>query len=152
MTKNKVDEILQSGIHGPKELKPEERKRFLGTIRERVEGALTAGEVYQKKGHKEIESWITTVKKGEMLLNGDIDYAYLSPYIQLAIKHHLPYTIVENQEADTNIGLVVTHADAVDKPQIGLDDIQKEKKKSHSTSPKQGLLSKIKRKLFKNKK
>lgn len=142
MKKSKVDEILENGMYGPKEIKREERRKYLGTIRERIEGTLTTGQIYQKKGYKEVESWISDVKDGEMLLNGDLDYTFLSPYIQLAIQYHFPYTIVENQDKETNIGLVIAHFQAVDKEEIGLAE---QLKQGTSSPPAFSLFQSVKK-------
>ena len=45
MVKNEVDEYLQQGIYGIKEIKPEERKKYLGTLRERVIAVLYQSQV-----------------------------------------------------------------------------------------------------------
>ena len=39
--KSTLEEYLEQGIHGKKEINPEERRKFLGTIRERIVIALT---------------------------------------------------------------------------------------------------------------
>ncbi|HZG73782.1 MAG TPA: YueI family protein [Chondromyces sp.] len=147
MKKPNVEDYVQNGIYGTKQLKPEERKKFLGTFRERIEGVLTTRQVYQRKAENEVDKWLSKVKDGQLLLNGDIDYSYLSPYIKLANRHSLPYTIVENQHTDTDIGLVLAHADAVDKENIWYEEkpnyVKEEKKKN-------GLWTKIK-KTFKKK-
>ncbi|MDO7488647.1 DUF1694 domain-containing protein [Peribacillus frigoritolerans] len=36
MSRLNVEDYLEQGIHGPKEIKPGERREFLGTLRERV--------------------------------------------------------------------------------------------------------------------
>lgn len=49
MSDEQIDLYLQQGIYGTPETKPEERNKFLGTLRERIELALTNGQVRQKK-------------------------------------------------------------------------------------------------------
>jgi len=62
----KIDDVLKEGLYGKKELKPEERKRFLGTFRERVEGALTISQVQEPDIYPEVKEWIR--KPGVRLL------------------------------------------------------------------------------------
>ncbi|WP_316252510.1 DUF1694 domain-containing protein [Bacillus aquiflavi] len=50
MVKPTVDDYLQKGIYGQKEIKPDERRKFLGTLRERVIVALKQSQVREKKG------------------------------------------------------------------------------------------------------
>ena len=136
----KIDDVLKEGIYGKKELKPEERKRFLGTFRERVEGALTISQVQEPGIYPEVKEWMG--KLGiRLLLNGKIDYTHISKYIKLANDNHISYTIIQNHEAETDIGLVVAHQHAVDK-----ENIWAAKKKPASTNQKKkghGFFSKI---------
>ncbi|TKJ04058.1 DUF1694 domain-containing protein, partial [Bacillus cereus] len=51
-----------------------------------------------------------------------IAYPHLSKYIKLANEKNVPFTIVQNKDTKTPIGLVLTHATAVDKEQIYVED------------------------------
>ncbi|EHL73822.1 YueI family protein [Bacillus smithii] len=140
MVGKKIDDVLKEGLYGKKELKPEERKRFLGTFRERVEGALTISQVQEPDIYPEVKEWIR--KPGvRLLLNGKIDYSHISKYVRLANDQNISYTIIQNHEAETDIGLVVAHKHAVDKEMIWAS-----KKKPASTEQKKkknGLFSNI---------
>ncbi|OCA92680.1 DUF1694 domain-containing protein [Pseudobacillus wudalianchiensis] len=114
-------------------------REYLGTERERIEGALTAKQIYKKQGRDEVEKWISIIREGEMRLNSDLDYTYLTPYIQLAIQYQIPYLIVESDEFETNIGLVIAHAYAVDKDSIWLKDEKKIGKNSPSITLKRQI-------------
>ncbi|WP_049663041.1 DUF1694 domain-containing protein [Bacillus sp. FJAT-27231] len=114
-------------------------REYLGTERERIEGALTAKQIYKKQGRDEVEKWISIIREGEMRLNSDLDYTYLTPYIQLAIQYQIPYLIVESDEFETNIGLVIAHAYAVDKDSIWLKDEKKIGKNSPSITLKRQM-------------
>ena len=114
-------------------------KEYLGTERERIEGALTAKQIYKKQGRKEVEKWISIIREGEMRLNSDLDYTYLIPYIQLAIQYQIPYVVVDNEELETNIGLIIAHACAVDKDSIWLKDEKKLGKNSPSITLKRQI-------------
>lgn len=113
-----LEDYLQKGLHGPKETKPEERRRFLGTLRERIVIALFAEQLYEEKIYPEIEAMIKAYPRAHLLLNGSIRYQYLSPYIQIANKYHIPFTIVKNEAHNTDIGLVLTMKDAINKKEI----------------------------------
>ncbi|MFD3450042.1 YueI family protein [Microbacteriaceae bacterium 4G12] len=117
----KVEDYLQEGIYGAKEINPQEKKMFLSTFRERVELALTSGQVMQDHSYQEV---ITSLQKSsvKMYVNGNVPYTYLSKYIALANKFNVPFTIVQNKEAQTPIGLVVAHAKAIDKENIFVKD------------------------------
>lgn len=117
MTKD-IQDILQEGIHGPKEINPEERKKFLGTLRERILAVLTKSQVKESGTNSQIEELLKQNPKVKMLLNGDIDYSYLRNYIKLANSNHIPFTISSDQEHPTDIGLVLAYDYAIDKENI----------------------------------
>lgn len=56
MVNKNVEDYLQEGIYGQKQNKPEERNMYLTTLRERVEIALTIGQVMQSNVYTEVAS------------------------------------------------------------------------------------------------
>ncbi|PLT31410.1 YueI family protein [Peribacillus deserti] len=114
MSKENVDDYLQQGIYGQKELKPEEKRKFLGTYRERVIVALLVGQVAENQVYTDIEAAIKKYPQSSLLLNGEISYSHLSKYVKLANQHHIPYKVVSNLETDTDIGLVLASKNAID--------------------------------------
>jgi len=114
-----VDDYLMQGIYGKKEINPEERKRFLGTIRERIVLALTEKQIYESVIYSEVEREMLQHPNTKLLLNGKIPYDYLKKYIKIANKNNISFTIVENKEYDTDIGLVLAYEQlAIDKDEI----------------------------------
>ncbi|MEH7386199.1 YueI family protein [Bacillus sp. JJ1521] len=124
MTKPSVEDILQQGIHGAKEIKPEERKKFLGTIRERVEFALTQSQVRENKVYQEIQDTCKKKKEVHMYLNGHVDYPSLSKYVKLAGANNIEYTIVTNKDYNSDIGLVLAFGHAIDKEEIYVNKVR----------------------------
>lgn len=134
--KKDVDDYLQEGIYGAKETKPAERKRFLGSLRERIVFALTKGQVMRKKGLAELEAELKKHPDAKLLLNGNISYRFLKEYRLLADKYGVHSTSVSNREAETDIGAVLTYDHAIDKEQIFLAEKEetKEGNKSEAAS------------------
>ncbi|MBZ3760998.1 YueI family protein [Bacillus cereus] len=122
MVNKNVEDYLQEGIYGQKQNKPEERNMYLTTLRERVEIALTIGQVMQSNVYSEVAGSMRSSQSLQLLLNGSIAYPHLSKYIKLANEKNVPFTIVQNKDIETPIGLVLTHATAVDKEQIYVED------------------------------
>lgn len=118
MAKQSVDDIIMNGIKGTPEIKKDEKNKYLGTYRERVEIALSIGQLMKQTIYSEVENILKTTKNIDLLLNGDVSYQYLSKYIQIANKHHVSFSIVQNNESDTEIGLVVANKVAIDKENI----------------------------------
>ncbi|RDI41233.1 YueI family protein [Falsibacillus pallidus] len=144
MERTSVDDYIQKGIYGEKQTKPDERRKFLGTLRERIVVAITKSQVRDKNILDELDEIISSHKKAKMLLNGEMDYSYLSPFIKLANKHRLSFSIVENKQSSTDIGLILAYDHAIDKEEIYLK--QEETEQPAATEKKQSLFQKLFRK------
>ncbi|KAB7705947.1 DUF1694 domain-containing protein [Bacillus aerolatus] len=128
MSKKSVDDILQEGIYGKKEIKPEERRRFLGTLRERIVAVLLQGQVREKEVYPELIELMKKHPQAKLYLNGTLDITYLKKYIAAAEKNKLGYTVVVNKNHHTDIGLVLAYDHAIDKEEIFLVRQQKKQK------------------------
>jgi uncharacterized protein YueI len=118
LNKPSVDDVLKEGMYGPKEIKPGEKRQFLGTFRERVVIALKIGQVAEQKVYSQVEQNMKERPTAHLFLNGNISYEQLSKYVKLANKYKIEHTIVTNKEHDTEIGLVLAMDHAIDKEDI----------------------------------
>ncbi|WP_042346882.1 YueI family protein [Bacillus massiliigorillae] len=128
MSKKTVDEIIEQGIYGAKEINPDERRKFLGTLRERIVIALTASQVRANQVQPEVEDAIKNNKEAKLYVNGNVDYSYLSKYIKVAQNNNVSYTIVTNKEHNSEIGLVLAYDHAIDKEDIYINENKPEMK------------------------
>ena len=119
--KNEVDEYLQQGIHGIKEIKPEERKKYLGTLRERVIAVLYQSQVSEKEVYPEIAQFIQKHPKACLFLNGNMTDTHLSKYVELAVLHKIRYKIVFNKDYNTDLGLVLAEEEAINQENIYIE-------------------------------
>lgn len=142
MTKPSVEDYLNQGIYGPKEINPDERRKFLGTLRERVVIALTQAQVREENVYHEVIDAMKSNPKAKLLLNGNMEYPTLSKYIKLCNKYKVKYSIVTNKDHQSELGLVLAHEFAVDKKDIYVHQKKVQFEKSTS-SGKKGFLSKI---------
>ena len=147
MSKKNVDDILQEGIYGKKEINPEERRKFLGTLRERIVAALLQDQVREKEVYPELIELMKKNSQAKLYLNGSLNIAYLKKYITAAENHNLDYTIVINKNYGTDIGLVLAYDHAIDKEEIFLSKPQKPQEKKAAKKNKWSSLFKwLKRK------
>ncbi|SNT46966.1 Uncharacterized protein YueI [Bacillus sp. OK838] len=134
MSRLKVEDYLEQGIYGPKEIKPGERREFLGTLRERVVIVLKKSQVFEMNVYPEIEQMMKRHPRSNLFLNGQMDYQYLGKYIKLAISHNIPYKIVLNKDHNSDLGLVLAENNAINNEVIYIEKknqaIQVIKKKS----------------------
>ncbi|MBX0359650.1 YueI family protein [Halobacillus sp. Nhm2S1] len=118
MKKPDMEDYLQEGIYGSRQTKPGERKQYLGTLRERVLIALTKGQVMGEQGQEELEELMKSYQDAKLLLNGEVSYRFLSPYMDLAERHNIHHSTVSNQETQSEFGAVLTLDYAIEKERI----------------------------------
>ncbi|WP_244886933.1 YueI family protein [Rossellomorea vietnamensis] len=147
MSKPTIDDYLENGIYGQKQTKPDERRKFLGTLRERIVIALTQSQVREKGIYKEVQDQLKKHPDAKLLLNGNMSYTFLSKYIKLADTYHVSFSMVTNKEIETDIGLVLAYDHAIDQEEIYVKK-KSEKVMEAKSKPKKSLFSSIKKKLF----
>lgn len=113
-----MDDYLQRGFYGAKETKPAERRKFLGTIRERIVIALTQEQVRESGIYQQVEEALKGNREARLYLNGHMYYEELSKYVKVASKYHVDFTIVTNKNHQSKIGLVLAYDYAIDKDEI----------------------------------
>ncbi|PYZ98623.1 hypothetical protein CR205_08595 [Alteribacter lacisalsi] len=120
MSEEKLKEVLKQGVYGSPEIRPDERRLFLSTLRERVHLALTNRQVREQGMYREANEMMS--KSGlKMYLNGALNYPAYSNYVQAANKNGVPFTIV-NDGKDSPVGLVLASDYAVEKEHIFIED------------------------------
>ncbi|MGN7388715.1 YueI family protein [Sporosarcina sp. SAFN-015] len=143
-----IDDYIQQGMFGTKQTKPDERRKFLGTIRERIVIALTQEQVKEQGIYKQVEDAIKENKKARLYLNGNINYGVLSKYTKIASKHGVNYTFVTNKKHNSEIGLLLAYDHAINKEEIYVKKEIPTPTPQQIKNEKKGLLS-ILSKLFK---
>jgi len=116
-----VEDYLEQGIHGPKEINAGERREYLGTLRERVVIVLKRSQVFETNVYPEIEQMMKQYPRSNLFLNGQMDYQYLGKYIKLAMSHDIPYKIVLNKDHNSDLGLVLAESNAINKEEIYIE-------------------------------
>ncbi|WP_082235366.1 YueI family protein [Halobacillus massiliensis] len=143
MKKPNVDDYLQEGIYGSRQTKPAERKQYLGTLRERIVLVLTKGQVMQKQGINELSQAMKKHKDAKLLLNGKVSYRFRKPYRQIAAKNSIQHTTVSNQEAETDVGAVLTVDYAIEKEDVELKIEKVSKDEGNQEGGIKGFLSSL---------
>lgn len=129
MNKKDIEDYLQEGIYGAREIKPDEKRKYLGTYRERVILALTKSQVRGKKGLAELENSMVKFPNSRLLMNGNMSFHFFKPYRELASKNGIFYTSITNREAESDYGIILTEKTAIDVEDILLAEEEKPAKK-----------------------
>ncbi|WP_181186035.1 YueI family protein [Alkalicoccus urumqiensis] len=112
MGNDKLDQMLQQGIYGTPELRPQEKQLFLGTFAERIRLALTNGQVYKKGMYPEAERLMERSSSVHLIINGTLPYHAYNNYVKKAGETNTPFTI-HNDFHETPIGIVLAEETAV---------------------------------------
>ena len=136
-----IDDYIQQGMYGTRQTKPDERRKFLGTIRERIVIALTQEQVKEEGVYKQVEDAIKENRKARLYLNGNINYGVLSKYTKIATKYDVSYTFVTNKKHDSEIGLLLAYDHAINKEEIYVEKEISISEPQKSDNNKKGLFS-----------
>lgn len=122
MKEESVDFYLQQGIFGHAETKPDERRMFLGSLRERTLLTLTKGQVSRNQPYQEVEQILKAHRQATILLNGELSYASFSQYVKMANAAGCSFKVVNHHEAHSPFGLVIELPNAINQEHIYIED------------------------------
>ena len=112
--RSELEERLLQGIHGKKELKREERNRYLGEYEERVIRYLTREQVREKGIYPEILAAMRHPAARKLIVDRNIKLGAANEYIKLARENGLQFKRVYSPDFKGDVGLVVVSDQAVE--------------------------------------
>lgn len=114
MSPNNVQDYLNKGMYGSNQTNPEERRKYLGSLRERIYLTMTIEQVLSNNYVEALKKEIQLHPDNTLLLNGSIDMGSLSPYIQLSNSLNCSFRIITDDNSEESpIGLVYAAPEAV---------------------------------------
>lgn len=117
---NKQDDLsktLAAGIHGTPELRPDEKRRYLGFFRERVIQAVTFDQIRTKEGLGVMLEALKDKRGVELAIHQDARGVAM-PLIVQAQRKGLDFTIVSNPNFVGEVAVVLIANHAVDVAQV----------------------------------
>ncbi|KRM99242.1 hypothetical protein FC24_GL000511 [Loigolactobacillus rennini DSM 20253] len=141
---NDLNKEIESRMTGTPQTKPDERRQYLGSLRERVLVRATVQQIAQPQTLAAFKQAAPQFKPAKLLLNGKLDPAQLKPYLQYANQHGFAFTMVNNDTAHTTpeaTGLLLVAAQAVN--QDNIDISQYEHEAATADKPKKSLLDEL---------
>lgn len=150
MSGKNVEDYLNEGIYGKRRPKEAERLQYLGTLRERIVLALTIGQVMTDSGVDALDEAMKKHPDTTLLINGRVSHRFLQREKAVANKHNVPYTVISNEEVETDIGAVLTYDHAVNIENIFLEEKKSDEEfEQKSKEENESLFSRLKNR-FKN--
>lgn len=107
MSSDKMQDYLNKGMYGASQTNPEERQKYLGSLRERIYLSMTLEQLISKNYLNVLKKEINKHPNNTLLLNGSVDIKDLDPYIKLSNQLNCLFRIVTDDYAEkSSIGLV----------------------------------------------
>lgn len=138
------NEYLQKGMYGAKKTLIDERRHYLGSLRERVYLTISPKQLQNDYFLKAFEKEIKQHPNGKLLLNGKYDLSDFEMFIQVAQKNKLAFTLVSNEYSETSpAALIYTATDAVNEPTIDVAEKYPVEKETEKTEKKPSLFKRF---------
>lgn len=110
------EEFIKQHMFGNPQIKPDEKRAFLGNFRERVALALTIGQLQQAGTPELVDKVLKNYPEYRVYINGRMDQELIDPYMDMAIKEKVQFTVlvqngmrVDQQLTSDDFGLVVAN-------------------------------------------
>lgn len=116
MNKSELEKVLTYGIFGTPELHPDERRMFMGEMRERVIDAFTLRQLGDNHGEQALLRALSHQQARELLLRTDLPNAMSDRLRTLAYNNGRHARLVGNIEHNDWLAAVVVADTAVEPP------------------------------------
>jgi uncharacterized protein YueI len=115
---DQVQEHITSAIFGPRQTKIDERRHYLGSLRERVELRLSNDEMSEPATFRRFKAVLPQYlhKDLQVLINGKEGMGISGPYVKLCSHLEMPFTLINNDNAKLDpdeSGLLIVAKEAV---------------------------------------
>lgn len=89
-----LNDFIKSHAYGVPQLRPDEKRAFLGNFRERVAMAVTVRQLHTDAIFTLLDSVLTRYPQYRIYLNGRMSEPLINRYMQQALAHHYPFTVM----------------------------------------------------------
>lgn len=122
-----VEDYIKSHMYGQPQIKPDEKRAFLGNFKERVALALTVGQLRNSKTKQLVADVMKRYPQYHLYLNARLSQTFITRYMGLAVSLNYQFTIitqetmrVKNKElAEDDMGLTIADPNhKIDRPII----------------------------------
>ncbi|MEJ6348304.1 YueI family protein [Holzapfeliella sp. He02] len=121
---DKLNERLeQSGMTSTPQTNPDERRKYLGSLRERVLVRLSVAQLKDQKIVKTLVSHIPSYQNYQVLINNKINTANASLIIKCCSQNNIKFSLISDQSAqieDDKTGVLVVSSEAINEPVIDI--------------------------------
>lgn len=105
-----VNEYLEQAINGQSQISPEERRKYLGQLKERLYLSATFTDSNNENFFNNLEAIIRT-KNATLYINDKLPSNVQNKLIQLALKYNRSFTVITNQNKSSADSICLVYAD-----------------------------------------
>lgn len=87
-----VEDFIKTHMYGTPQLKPDEKRAFLGSFKERVALALTVAQIRNPKTLAMVKGIMQRYPQYHLYLNAKLSQTYLTEYMALAVQLNYQFT------------------------------------------------------------
>lgn len=110
-----VEDYIKSHMYGNPQIKPDEKRAFLGNFKERVALALTVGQLRNAQTEALVAKVMKRYPQYHLYLNARLSQSFITTYMGLAVKMNYPFTIITQETmrvkngdlAEADMGLTI---------------------------------------------
>lgn len=144
-----VNQRLTDAHYGGRSTLPDERRQFLGSLRERTKLGVTLDQLQDTQTLSILQTSLQQTQEPSyhILLNGYLSPSLLSQYMIFLKKLHYQVTVVNNEDTPhepSSWGLLLVADQAINEPSITLDSLMTTQATPSVNSPKESWTSKLK--------
>nr|SFZ88924.1 DUF1694 domain-containing protein [Loigolactobacillus rennini] len=118
-----IQDYLKSHVFGAPQLKPDEKRAFLGNYRDRVALALTVGQLRTAKAEQLVRNVLRRYPGLRIYINGRMGKTIVNRYLKVAVNMNYPFTIlaqngmrVKQPLQENDFGLVIAGSKKITRP------------------------------------
>lgn len=126
MADDDLQQHLNSSIYGPPQTNPDERRHYLGSLRERVAIRIRNQDVEEPAALTAVTKALTKYADHpgfKLLINGKLDPEMTAPFMQAASAQNMPFTLVNDGTANlapSGAGILLVASNAINVQEIDL--------------------------------
>lgn len=120
-----IQDYLKSHVFGAPQLKPDEKRAFLGNYRDRVALALTVSQLRTAKAEQLVRNVLRRYPGLRIYINGRMGKTIVNQYLKVAVSMDYPFTIlaqngmrVKQPLQENDFGLVIAGSKKITRPVV----------------------------------
>lgn len=138
---------MNKGMYGTPQINPDERRKYLGTFRERVDVVITFEELNTPESLLDLSQEMSIHPDFRLIINGQVDAASLSKLVKLANDHGIDFTATSDHSLpNDSTDFAVVFCDktqAIHKEKIDIFECYPKKTENSSQPKHRSLLERL---------